>query len=92
MSDELRGSTPIMSTKDILLEVYNDMKFVRPAIEGLLAAQVIRRIEVLEKDMIVREASEMERHRVVEVSGKLIMSIVVISNLFVVVAIRFMHL
>lgn len=54
--DELRGSAPVMSTKDILIEVYRDMKFVRPAVEGLLAAGVVARIEALEREDIAAKA------------------------------------
>lgn len=54
--DELRGSAPVMSTKDLLIEVYRDMKFVRPAVEGLLAAGVVARIEALERDDLTAKA------------------------------------
>lgn len=56
-TDDLRGSAPAMSTKDLLLEVYKDMKFVRPAVEGLLAAGVVARIEALERDDATAKAA-----------------------------------
>lgn len=55
--DDVRGSSPVMTTKDLLLEVYRDMKFVRPAVEGLLAAGVVARIEAVERDDLAREAA-----------------------------------
>jgi hypothetical protein len=48
--DLVRGSAPVMTTKDLLLEVYHDMKFVRPAVEGLLAAGLVGRVDLLERD------------------------------------------
>lgn len=53
--EELRGSAPVMSARDLLLEVYHDMKFVRPALEGLLAAGLVARVEALERDHIARD-------------------------------------
>lgn len=38
-----------MSTKDIVLELYHDMKAVRPAVEALVAAGIVQRIELLEQ-------------------------------------------
>lgn len=65
--DELRGSAPVMSAKDLLLEVYKDMKFVRPALEGLLAAGLIARVEGLELEFERRKAAGLKEdlvHRV----------------------------
>lgn len=47
-TDDLRGSSPAMSTKDLLLEVYRDMKFVRPAVEALQEAKLPERINAVE--------------------------------------------
>lgn len=46
---ELRGSAPVLTTKDIVLELYHDMKVVRPAVERLEAAGIITRVELLEQ-------------------------------------------
>ena len=53
--EELRGSAPAMTTKDLLLEVWRDMKFVRPAVEGLIAAGLIQRVEAIERDHVARD-------------------------------------
>lgn len=47
-SDDVRGSTPVMSTKDLLLEVYHDVKLMRPALETLILADLPRRVLALE--------------------------------------------
>ena len=55
--EDVRGSAPAMTTKDLLLEVYHDMKFVRPAVETLMAAGVVQRIEAIERSDVRLEAS-----------------------------------
>jgi hypothetical protein len=67
-TDELRGSAPMMSAKDLLLEVYRDMKFVRPAVENLLAAGVVARIDVLERDAIAARSAGVNNDLVHRVS------------------------
>jgi len=52
---DLRGSAPVMSARDLLLEVYHDMKFVRPALENLLSAGLVARVEAIERDHVERD-------------------------------------
>lgn len=55
-TEDVRGSSPVMSAKDLLLEVYRDMKMVRPAVEALQAAAVVARIETLERAALAAQA------------------------------------
>lgn len=78
--DDIRGQSSAMSTKDLLLELYHDMKFVRPAVEGLLAAGLATRIEVLERDRLVLSTAKTERNRIGDMTNKTIVIIVLVSN------------
>jgi hypothetical protein len=55
-SDDLRGSAPVMSARDLLLELYHDMKVVRPIAEELKRANLIDRVQALETDHAIRDA------------------------------------
>lgn len=54
--DDVRGSAPVMSSKDLLLELYHDMKVVRPAVEALVSANLPARVTALEVDHAIRDA------------------------------------
>jgi hypothetical protein len=89
--DEVRGSAPVMSTKDLLLEVYRDMKFVRPALEGLLAAGLVARVEELERDKLARESAGVERRRIGDLSTRTLAAVVLVSNCLVGLAVVVMN-
>lgn len=55
--DDFRGSAPVMSSKELLLEVYHDMKIIRPAVEALMQADLVRRVGSLELDHATRDAA-----------------------------------
>lgn len=78
--DELRGSAPAMTTKDLLLEVYHDMKFVRPAVEALQGECLPARVDVLEKDKITRDAAWRERQRLGGISNKALLSAILVGQ------------
>ena len=82
-SADVRGSAPVMSTKDLLLELYHDMKFVRPAVETLLAAGVVARIERLEVAHIAAQTAKEERSRIGNITNKTIVLVVLVTNFLV---------
>lgn len=55
--DRLPPNSVAMTTKDLLLEVYHDMKFIRPAVQGLLDANLGARVAIIEADLAKRTAS-----------------------------------
>ena len=57
-TEDPRGSAPALSTRDLLLELYHDMKVVRPAVEMLVSANLPARVQALELDHAVRDAKE----------------------------------
>lgn len=63
-TDDPRGSAPALSTRDLLLEVYHDMKVLRPAVEILVAANLPARVQALELDHAVRDAKDVSPERV----------------------------
>ena len=54
--DVLNPNAVALTTKELLIEVFHDMKFVRPAVEGLLAANIQHRLEAVEKELAYRNA------------------------------------
>lgn len=73
-------ATQVMTNKDLILELYRDMKVVRPAVEALLAAGVIARIEKLEDERKTREAAGVERSRLGSLTNRGIAIFVVVGN------------
>lgn len=51
MTDEQSVSPAALSIKDLLLEVYADMKVVRPAVQSLVDAHLPDRVAVLERQV-----------------------------------------
>ena len=90
--DEVRGSMPVMTTKDLLLEVYHDMKFVRPAVEGLLAAGVIGRIESLERDRLVITTARDERGRIGSLTNRGLVVVILVTQFLVGLVVAFSNL
>jgi hypothetical protein len=81
-----------MSARDLLLEVYRDMKFVRPALENLLSAGLVTRVEALEQDRIEREAHGVERRRIGDLSARSLAFIIMASNFVLGLIIMFVNL
>ena len=79
-SEDVRGSAPVMSTKDLLLELYHDMKFVRPAVESLLAAGVVARIERLEVANLAVQNAKEERSRIGNLTNKSAIFVILVAN------------
>lgn len=63
-TEDPRGSAPALSTRDLLLELYHDMKVVRPSVEMLVAANLPSRVQALELDHAVRDAKGVGHERV----------------------------
>jgi len=69
-----------LTTKELLIEVYQDMKFVRPAVENLIATNVSYRLDVIEKELVRIDAAKNERTRIGSFSVKAIGAIVLIGQ------------
>jgi hypothetical protein len=80
---DLRGSAPMLTAKDLLKDLWDDMKFVRPAVETLLKADLLARIESLERDRLVVSTAHLERARLGTLTNKAVVLIVVIANFFI---------
>jgi hypothetical protein len=72
-----------MTQKDMLLELYKDMKFVRPAVEALMNNNIVHRVEELEQYRTAREAANKERSRLGDVTNKGIVLTVLLTNFIV---------
>lgn len=77
--------SPVMTQRDLMLDLWRDMKFVRPAVESLLAANILTRIEKLEGDVAARESAANERRRLGTLTNKTLGVIVLVGN-FVIAA------
>jgi hypothetical protein len=55
-ADDFNPGAPVMSAKALLLELYNDMKVVRPIAEEMHRANLIARVGVIETDHAIRDA------------------------------------
>jgi hypothetical protein len=55
-ADDFNPSAPMMSAKAVLLELYHDMKIVRPIAEELQRADVVARLAAIETDHAIRDA------------------------------------
>jgi hypothetical protein len=78
--DELRGSEPIMSSKAILLELWADMKVVRPAVERLQEEQLPKRILAIEQRHIAETAAERERGRLGTLTNKMLAGLILVTQ------------
>ena len=47
--DDLRGSTPILTAKDVLLEVRSDVREMRTAVDILVSQNLAERVTSIEK-------------------------------------------
>jgi hypothetical protein len=77
---ELRGSTPVMTAKELLLELWADMKIVRPIAEELRDADILTRVQALEQVERNRVAAQIERGRIGAITNKTIVAVVLVSN------------
>lgn len=80
--DELRGSTPVMTAKDLLLELWNDMKVVRPIAENLEQADIITRVERLEQRERDEDTTRAARGQMVNWTNKTLGIVVVLCTIF----------
>jgi hypothetical protein len=55
-ADDFNPGAPVMSAKALLLELYNDMKVVRPIAEEMHRSNIIARVGVIETDHAIRDA------------------------------------
>jgi hypothetical protein len=78
--EAVRGSAPAMSTKDLLLEVYQDMKIIRPIVEHYVGENLPTRVRGLEQDRIVREAVSVDRRHTLGMTNKALAAIILVSQ------------
>jgi hypothetical protein len=55
-ADDFNPGAPVMSAKALLLELYHDMKVVRPIAEEMHRANLINRVGAIETDHAIRDA------------------------------------
>lgn len=77
---EVRGSAPAMSTKELLLDLYHDMKFVRPAVEAIQAEALPTRVRRIETRHTAEDARAQERSRLGSLSNKALVAIVLVTQ------------
>lgn len=75
-AENLTNGESAMTVKALVLELYADMKAVRPAVETLLAANLANRLLILETDRLAREAAQVERKRIGTLTNKALGAIV----------------
>lgn len=79
-ADDVRGSSPAMSAKDLLLELYHDMKVVRPAVEALQAEGLPTRVRLIETRHTAEDARTQERSRLGGLSNRALGMLVLAGN------------
>lgn len=60
-TSDVRGSAPVFNTKELLREIYDDVKILRPQVASLVEADLPRRVRALETHvarLIEQELSE----------------------------------
>lgn len=82
-TDDLRGSAPAMTSKDLLLDIYYDMKVVRPQVQMLVDQRLDARITILENRERDEDAAKGERHRLGTLTNKGIAIVILVSNFIV---------
>lgn len=53
-NDELRGSSPVMTAKDVLLEVRSDVKDIGKNVDILVSQRLDERVKVLESGTVTQ--------------------------------------
>lgn len=56
---DLRGSAPVFTAKDLLREIYDDMKILRPQVASLVEADLPRRVRSLEAQVATLSEREL---------------------------------
>lgn len=69
-----------MTQKDLLLDIYNDMKFVRPAVEAMQAEGLPVRVRIIENRHLAEDSARQERSRIGGLSNKALGILVLIGN------------
>ena len=78
--DDVRGSSPVMTTKDLLLEVYHDMKIVRPIVESYVKENFPVRVLNLERDRDTREAVAKSRNSTFSLTNRAVVFVILIAQ------------
>lgn len=63
ISVDIRGSAPVFTTKELLQEIYHDMKILRPQVTSLVEANLPQRVREIESQVAIlveRELAEKE--------------------------------
>lgn len=82
-TEEVRGSAPVMTTKDLILELYADMKVVRPAVEALQSESLPSRIRIIENRHLLEDGARNERGRLGSLSNKTLAVVVLVGNFLI---------
>lgn len=84
IEDDIRGSSPILSTKELVLDIWRDVKEMKPAVTTLVAANLPSRVEAIEDvqkaEAIAKQARADQRARVISVSNKTLAVVILCGN------------
>lgn len=76
------GSTVGMTVKDMVIEMYGDLKVIRPIVEDYQRANVPVRLGVLESDKLIRDTTSKTRVQFATVgSGALKTALAIVASI-----------